>query len=117
MSRGQGHWAETVALEHLEAQGLTLIERNYSCRRGELDLICLDGSVMAFVEVRYRRRGALVDAIDSIGDSKICKIRTTAVHFLTTHAQHAERVCRFDVVTVSGPGNAPSVDWIKDAFE
>lgn len=117
MSRSRGQWAETMALGHLRAQGLIVVERNYSCRRGELDLICLDGPELAFVEVRYRQPGALVDALESIDEQKMARIRTAATHFLNARSEHATRVCRFDVVTVSGTQTAPSIDWLKDAFE
>ena len=74
-------------------------------------------AVLAFVEVRYRRQGAMVGAAESIDARKQRKLRTTASHFLATHREHAERVCRFDVVSVSGSEQAPQVDWLEGAFD
>ena len=117
MSRAQGRWAEDIALDHLRSRGLALVARNYRWRGGELDLVCLDRAVLAFVEVRYRQQGAMVGAAESVDARKQRKLRTTASHFLATHREHAERVCRFDVVSVSGSEQAPRVDWLEDAFE
>ncbi|MCP3669207.1 MAG: YraN family protein, partial [Gammaproteobacteria bacterium] len=53
-TRKIGTEAEDLALEYLKQQGLTLLNRNYHCRRGEIDLIMQDGNFLVFVEVRYR---------------------------------------------------------------
>ncbi len=50
-----GKDAERQALEHLQHQGLRLLAQNWSCKRGELDLVMLDGDTVVFVEVRYRK--------------------------------------------------------------
>ncbi|WP_163027072.1 YraN family protein, partial [Pseudomonas viridiflava] len=50
-----GREAEAYALQHLQQQGLRLIAQNWLCKRGELDLVMLDGDTVVFVEVRYRR--------------------------------------------------------------
>ena len=53
-SASLGKWAESVALEYLRSEGLELLNSNYRCSQGELDLIMRDGSTIVFVEVRYR---------------------------------------------------------------
>jgi len=52
-SQSSGRSAEAQALDHLVRQGLRLLERNWSCRSGELDLVMLDGDTVVFVEVRF----------------------------------------------------------------
>ncbi|WP_292746923.1 YraN family protein, partial [Methylophaga sp. UBA3191] len=50
-----GKQAEQLACNYLEKQGLKLVQRNFYCRRGEIDLIMQDGQTLVFIEVRYRR--------------------------------------------------------------
>lgn len=114
---GRGAWAEDVALETLVRQGLALVARNYRCRHGEIDLIMLSGTELVMVEVRYRRAGGLVDGAESVDDVKQHRLLATAEHFLQRHRRHAERSCRFDVVSVSGDAGEPRVEWLADAFQ
>lgn len=53
--RRLGRWGENVAALHLEGEGLTLVERNWRCRDGEIDLVARDGETYVFVEVKTRR--------------------------------------------------------------
>ena len=94
-----------------------MLASNVRYRRGELDLVCMDGETTVFVEVRYRRRNALVSASQSITDTKRRRIRFAASHFLLEHPRYARRPCRFDVVTVTGNGGDGGIEWIKSAFQ
>ena len=105
-----GDIAEQQAAEYLQQRGAAVLAKNYACRRGEIDIIIQDGDMIAFVEVRYRRR--LSEAADSIDASKQRRLSATADDYLAKHG--VEDVCyRFDVVTVDHEGR---VNWIKDAF-
>ncbi len=116
MTVSAGRWAEDLALSHLRRQGLSLEDRNYRCRRGEIDLIMADGATLVFVEVRYRARSNFGDGSQSIDRRKQRRIVFTAQHYLQRHPRAASRPCRFDVVSVSGTeGNA--VHWIPNAFD
>src|SRR5690606_10776232 len=53
--RSLGRWGENLAANHLAAEGLTIIERNWRCRDGEIDLVARDGETFVFVEVKTRR--------------------------------------------------------------
>lgn len=53
--RRLGQWGEKVAALHLEAQGLLILERNWRCRGGEIDLVARDGETVVFIEVKTRR--------------------------------------------------------------
>lgn len=116
-TRSRGAWAEDLALEYLSSQGLRGVDRNFNCKGGELDLVCLDGHRLIFVEVRFRRANALVSATQSITEAKQRRLRLAATLYLKTHREHAGRPCRFDVITVTGNGDIPEIDWIKDAFQ
>lgn len=107
-----GAAAEQLACEYLQARGLRLLERNYRCRFGEIDLIMQDGADLVFVEVRYRRSHRFGGAALSVDAAKQAKLLATAQHYLQSKA--SKRNARVDVIAVEA-GNR--VDWIKNAIE
>jgi len=107
-----GKLAEALAADYLQARGLRLLERNYSCRMGEIDLILTDGPVLVFAEVRLRRNPAFGGAAASVTAAKRQRILRAARHYLSGRA---ERPCRFDVLLLDAL-DADRIDWIKDAF-
>lgn len=107
-----GNEAERRAAKFLEALGFTILDRNYTCRLGELDLVCDERGTLCFVEVRMRSSSRQGFAIESISPEKRRRICLAAQHYL--HARAIEdRACRFDVVTVDGEAD-PRL--IRDAF-
>ena len=107
-----GKLAEALAADYLQARGLRLLERNYRCRLGEIDLILADGPVLVFVEVRLRRSADFGGAAASITARKRQRIVMAARHYLSGRQ---EPVCRFDVVLLEALA-ADSIEWLKDAF-
>ncbi len=114
-SRVIGREWEGEALKRLEAAGLKLLDRNYRCRLGELDLVLRDGDGLAFVEVRFRRSSDFGSGAESVGVSKRRRLIAAAQHYLQRHPKLADLPCRFDVVAI-GPGASPQVEWIRNAF-
>lgn len=114
-----GNQAETTALVHLTNQGLELIEQNYLTKLGEIDIIMLDSQskTLVFVEVRYRKNNQFGSATESVDHNKQTKLIRTAEHYLQTHPDYQNFVCRFDVVGVESDLKYPKIDWIKNAFE
>lgn len=113
-----GREAEAFALRYLQQQGLQLIAQNWSCKRGELDLVMLDGDTVVFVEVRYRRHSAWGGALESVDFRKQQKLVLAAQLFLQSETQWAAAACRFDVVAIEGdPASGPPLNWIRHAFE
>ena len=115
-----GQAAEDLACHYLQDQGLHLIERNYRCQRGEIDLVMRDISSMVFVEVRYRRNNRFGSGAESVNRYKQAKLIATALHYLQSHKAAAKSPARFDVVSVTLPGEAahtPEIQWIKNAFD
>lgn len=82
MSREVGFEAETLAVANLEAIGYEIIERNYSCRVGEVDIIARKDGFLCFVEVKYRKPSGHGTAVDAITKSKMRKIMMTARNYL-----------------------------------
>ena len=119
----KGNAAEALALKHLKAQGLKLIQKNYACRFGELDLVMLEQDTLIFVEVRFRTQSHYGSAIESITPNKVQKIRITANHFLQNFPSHQHRLCRFDVVSINTDKSnniedqKNVIEWLKGAFQ
>ncbi|EPJ45589.1 MAG: hypothetical protein OFPII_26040 [Osedax symbiont Rs1] len=112
----KGKQAENAALEWLIRQQLILLENNYSCRFGEIDLIMLDHETLVFIEVRQRSNSKFGGAADSVTPKKQQKIITTAKHFLMRHAKYNQHFCRFDVLAFESNTAQCQPVWYKDAF-
>lgn len=108
-----GAAAEDLAAEFLIRHKLKIIQRNYRCRHGEIDLIANDGASLVFVEVRLRSPGNFGGAAASITPAKQQKILTAARHYLS--GQSGIPPCRFDVLLLDGL-SADKIEWIKNAF-
>ncbi len=108
--QAEGAAAEALAARFLAAQGLRILERNYRCRGGEIDLVCHDGATLVFVEVRLRTNRSFGGAAASITPAKQRRIALAANHYLAGKPIPA---CRFDAVLLDGE----SIDWIRNAFE
>ena len=108
----RGRHAEDLAAAYLQGQGLAVVERNYRCRFGEIDLIARDGATLVFVEVRMRASGNFGGAIASITAAKRAKLLRTARHYLAGNSRAP--ACRFDALLVSGPDH--TIEWLKNAF-
>jgi putative endonuclease len=113
----RGTASEHLAADYLQARGLVVLARNVRCRAGELDLVCLDGGVLAIIEVRQRMRIDFGGALASVTWRKQRKIVRTTQFFLQRKAEWRRHVMRFDVLAVQGvPDGAHRIVWIKDAF-
>ncbi|WP_248884344.1 YraN family protein [Acidithiobacillus acidisediminis] len=109
---GQRH--EERAGNLLHASGMRILQRNFRCRTGEIDLIAQDQEHVIFVEVRSRRHDRQGNAAASIGPRKQQRIIRAAQYFLLRYPQYQRWPCRFDVVSFDG--DAPG-EWIRDAFQ
>lgn len=115
-SAHSGKDAELHALNYLQQQGLRLLAQNWLCKRGELDLVMLDGDTVVFVEVRYRRHAGWGGALASVDARKQQKLIRAAQLFLQKESRWARHPCRFDVVAL-GTHEADESDWIRNAFD
>ena len=111
-----GLLGEELALAHLISHGLRLVERNYRCKLGEIDLVMLDGPTLVLVEVRYRTTNDYGGAAASVTWGKQCKLAKTAEHLLLKRPELRRHAARFDVIAISTDGDDPRIDWIKRAF-
>ena len=115
--RARGDVAEAAALAMLQAHGLQLLARNASSRGGELDLVMRDGATVVFVEVRYRATRRFGGGAASVDAGKRRRLVHAARAFLAGHPQMADAPCRFDVVDADGDPDAPTLTWLRAAFD
>ena len=115
--RARGDAAEAAALAMLQARGLQLLARNAASRGGELDLVMRDGAIVVFVEVRYRATRRFGGGAASVDAGKRRRLVHAARAFLAGHPQMADAPCRFDVVDADGDPDAPTLTWLRAAFD
>jgi putative endonuclease len=95
-----GRKAEDLAAAFLQAKGMTIIEKNFLAKVGEIDIVAKDGDEMVFVEVRARASRDFGGAAASVGGAKRRKLIKAAQLWL--QARNWDGACRFDVVAVEG---------------
>ena len=114
MDRRQiGTLAENSACAFLEAQGFTIVTRNFLRRVGELDIVARAADLLIVVEVRTRASDRFGGAAASIGRAKQRRIAATAALLLQRHAELRRCRVRFDVIVVRDG----SIEWIRHAFD
>jgi putative endonuclease len=111
-----GRAGEEVARRFLCGRGYRILERNYRCRFGEIDLIARDGGTLVFIEVKTRRSPAFGGPAAAVTAQKQRHLIKASQLFLAQRGW-AEEPCRFDVVTVVMDTAQPRVELIKDAFQ
>jgi putative endonuclease len=112
-----GRFGERLAAAHLEAKGYAILDRNFRCREGEIDIIAENGGCLVFVEVRTRRGDAMGTALESITPLKCARLVAAAEAYCQQHPEAApER--RVDVIAVdlTPGGRLLRLEHIENAF-
>jgi len=112
-NRAKGTEHERVAAQYLEKNGYVVLEQNYRCRYGELDIVARKQEMLVIAEVKFRSGsgcGDPAEAVDARKQRKICRV---ALDYLMRHPWYQEKPCRFDVICVYGDGE---IRHIEDAF-
>lgn len=105
-----GMQAEQKACTYLIAQQLTLIEQNYRCRSGEIDLIMQDGEQLVFIEVKYRKQKEYGRAADYFTEQKRQKIQRAILHYMQKVGLNSNMTAhRIDLVAIDGD----QLQWFK----
>lgn len=110
--RALGTQYEQITAEYLKQQGAQILEKNFRCRHGEIDLIIKDGAYLVFVEVKYRSTLKHGDPAEAVTFVKQERIRTAARYYLYQNRYGEDTPCRFDVIRILGD----EINWIKNAF-
>ena len=91
---------EEIASKYLQNMGYTILDRNYRCHKGEIDIIARCGDVIVFVEVKYRINNLKGDPAEAVTKSKQRTISKVAEYYLLEKYGTTDIACRFDVVSV-----------------
>ena len=108
---------ESLTCDYLSENGAEIIERNFRCKQGEIDIIARDGKYLCFAEVKFRsgdRYGSGLDAVDFKKQKKICRV---AKFYLYSKYKSFEIPVRMDVIAISLNGDIYEFNWIKNAFD
>jgi putative endonuclease len=111
-----GKAGEELAVRYLCQQGYQILERNYRCRFGEIDLIARDGTTLAFIEVKTRRSQKFGPPAAAVTIEKQRHLVKASQVYLSRKRQ-ADEFCRFDVVTIELSMGKTRIELIKDAFQ
>ena len=110
--RQTGSRYEETAAAFLTSKGYRVLERNFRCRHGEIDLICRHGRYLVFAEVKYRSGLTMGSPAEAVDARKQERIRRAAAFYLYSHGMGGDVPCRFDVVGILGS----DIELIQDAF-
>ncbi len=111
-----GARGERIAAAFLTDAGLHVLDRNWRCREGELDLVARDGTALVFCEVKTRRGTGYGHPVEAVTPAKQRRLRTLAQRWLAAHDEHAPDL-RFDVVGVLVRPSRPAlVTHLRGAF-
>ena len=114
--RAAGQAAEALAEAWLVGQGWAVLDRNHATRRGEVDLVCQEGEVICFVEVRSRTSAAQGSPLETVGPVKARRVVAAATDWAWKHGK-LDAALRFDVVAVLLDGPEPAFELVRDAFD
>lgn len=107
-----GRKYEDKAAAYLEEQGVVLLERNFRCRQGEVDLIGLHEGCLVFVEVKYRKNMSLGAPEEAVGRAKQLKICAVSDYYRVMHPAKSGVQLRYDVAAICGN----EITWYQNAF-
>jgi putative endonuclease len=111
-----GRFGEQLAVEHLERAGLTILDRNWRCPEGEIDIVAAEGDVLVVCEVKTRSGLGFGDPAEAVVATKAARLRRLALRWLAAHSL-TWRELRFDVVTVLREHpDPPQVRHLRGAF-
>lgn len=110
-----GRAGEEFAGQYFESLGYKILEKNYRCRLGEVDLIVKKDDVIAFVEVKTRKSTSYGDPEESINSLKIKKIRNSARYFISVKNLFDFNVS-FDVISIKAISGKFILKHIRNAF-
>lgn len=103
-----GRYGETLAARYLTDRGMVVIERNWRCRAGELDIVAVDRRVLVACEVKTRRSCDFGAPIEAVTATKLLRLRRLVGAWLQEHPDHGFAQVRIDVVGVLRPADGPA---------
>lgn len=115
LPKATGNAGENQAIAFLEQQNLKLVERNFNCNMGEIDIVMRDNEHWVFVEVKYRRNEAFASVVEQITPAQCQRVRRSAqFYLLSRQLDEHQTFIRFDVVAICE--QPEQLYWLPDAF-
>jgi putative endonuclease len=111
-----GDAGEDLAVAHLRKRRYKIIERNYRCKFGEIDIIALDKRALVFIEVKTRSSRRFGSPLTGVTQKKQRQLSKVALSYLQKHGC-LSREARFDVVAVEMDADRKQIEIIRNAFE
>lgn len=111
--RTVGSEKEELAVAYLKKHGIYVLERNFRCRGGEIDIIGRDGSCYVFFEVKYRKNPVAGFPVEAVNLKKQTTISRVADFYRLIHSLNDTTPVRFDIIAILGT----EITWYRNAFE
>ena len=109
-----GKYGENVAVDALRHAGFELVDRNWRCREGEVDVLARDGSTLVVCEVKTRAGVAYGSPLEAVTPAKVKRLRRLGLRWLDEHQPSWVRNVRVDVVGVlCPPGGVPTIEHVR----
>ncbi|KRF25502.1 MULTISPECIES: YraN family protein [unclassified Phycicoccus] len=106
--RALGEYGERLAERYLTDRGLAVVDRNWRCARGELDLVARDGDCLVFCEVKTRRTERFGSPVEAVTARKVARLRRLAAAWLQENGEHPAHI-RIDVIGILRPAEGRAV--------
>ena len=103
---------ENIAREYLVKNNYKIVESNFNCKIGEIDIIAKNEEYLCFIEVKYRDKDSLAKGVFAVDKHKQRKIYNVAKYYMLINNLGENTACRFDVISIDGD----EITLIKNAF-
>ena len=110
-----GSYGQKLAERYISDEGFHIIERNFRCRSGEIDLVARDGDYIVFIEVKYRRSLEYGYPCEAVGYHKQRHIKRVAQYYIMIKNLNNQDF-RFDILEIIDNAENPEINLIKNAF-
>lgn len=111
-----GNLYEDIAADYLKDNGFEILERNYKCKIGEIDIIALKDNIIRFIEIKYRKNSDYGYPIQAISKKKQIKIMKTAQWFIAERKISEDFGCSFDVISIQGSGGPNNIQYYFNCY-
>ena len=110
-----GRYGEDIAARHLQSQGFVVLDRNWRCDIGEIDIVARDGDTLVVCEVKTRSGTGFGGPLEAVTAVKAARLRRLAARWLGSHNVHPRQI-RIDMVGVLGGLGGPTIEHVRGAI-
>jgi putative endonuclease len=110
-----GKDGEQIAVKYLKSNGFKILDTNFRCAIGEIDIVAKEKDIIVFIEVKTRQSDTFTEPFESVGKRKQAKIKDLAEHYMQDK-DYLDCDIRFDVLSITAKDKDTKIEHIKDAF-